>query len=226
MSIEVCGLNVFYGDFHALHDVSLTIPDGAMTGIVGANGHGKSTLLKAICGLLRPRSGTITWNGDRIDGLDAPTLVTRGLVHVAEARHLFPDMTVRENLMLGAYAVRDRGAIRARLDQVFALYPRLAERQSQTAGTLSGGEAQMLALGRGMMSGATVMAIDEPSLGLAPALTEMMLDTIQAINAAGTTILLVEQSLSLIADRVSLIYEIEEGQVRPATLTDTAEPGA
>lgn len=217
MSIEVSALNVFYGDFHALHDVSLHVPEGSMTGIVGANGHGKSTLLKAICGLLRPRSGTITWRGERIDGLDAPDLVARGIVHVAEARHLFVDMTVRENLMLGAYATRDRAAVRTRLDRVFALYPRLAERQGQVAGTLSGGEAQMLALGRGMMAGAELMAIDEPSLGLAPALTELMLDTIAAINAAGTTILLVEQSLPLIAGRVSPVYEIEEGKVRPAS---------
>ena len=213
MNIEVSGLNVFYGDFHALHDVSLTVPSGSLTGIVGANGHGKSTLLKAICGLLRPKSGQITQDGERIDGLSAPDLVARGIVHVAEVRHLFPDMTVRENLMLGAYQQRSRSRIKAALERVFDLYPRLAERQTQIARTLSGGEAQMLALGRGMMSEARFMAIDEPSLGLAPVLTETMLDTIQKINAQGTTILLVEQSLSIIAERVSPIYEIEEGKI-------------
>lgn len=213
MNIEVADLNVFYGDFHALHDVSLSVPSGSLTGVVGANGHGKSTLLKAICGLLPPKSGLITQDGERIDGLSAPDLVARGIVHVAEVRHLFPDMTVRENLMLGAYQKRSGARVRAALERVFDLYPRLAERQTQAAGTLSGGEAQMLALGRGMMSEARFMAIDEPSLGLAPVLTETMLDTIQKINAQGTTILLVEQSLSLIADRVSRTYEIEEGKI-------------
>jgi branched-chain amino acid transport system ATP-binding protein len=222
MSIEVSHLNVFYADFHALHDVSLAIPAGSMTGVVGANGHGKSTLLKAICGLLSPRSGTITFEDERIDGLRAPDLVRKGIIHVPEARHLFQDMTVRENLMLGAFGCRDRKAIRNRLDQVYALYPRLAERQSQVAGTLSGGEAQMVALGRGMMSGARFMAIDEPSLGLAPALTEMMLDTIGAINEGGVTVLLVEQSLALIARRVRHLFEIEEGKVRGL---DPAEAG-
>lgn len=216
MPLEVRDLEVFYGDFHVLHGVSLRVETGRITGIVGANGHGKSTLLKTICGLVPARSGTILFEGERIDRLRAPDLVARGLVHVAEVRHLFPQMTVRENLMLGAYLPRGRAAARRNLERVYGLYPRLRERDRQRAGTLSGGEAQMLALGRGLMSEAVFLAIDEPSLGLAPGLTETMLDTIQAINAQGTTVLLVEQSLSLIADRVHVVHEIEEGRIAGA----------
>jgi branched-chain amino acid transport system ATP-binding protein len=213
MPLEIRDLEVFYGDFHVLHGVSLTVGDGRLVGVVGANGHGKSTLLKAISGLVPARSGTITFDGERIERLRAPDLVARGIVHVAEVRHLFPQMTVRENLMLGAYLPRGRRVAQRNLDRVYSLYPRLRERDRQFAGTLSGGEAQMLALGRGLMSEATFMAIDEPSLGLAPGLTATMLDTIQEINRQGTTVLLVEQNLSLIADRVDEIHEIEEGRI-------------
>lgn len=216
MLLEISGLDVFYGDFHVLHGVSLQVEAGRLVGIVGANGHGKSTLLKTICGLVPPRSGTITYRGERIDGLAAHQLVARGIVHVAEGRHLFPDMTVRENLTLGAYLPRGRRAMARNLDRVYALYPRLRERDRQIVGTLSGGEAQMLALARGLMTEAEFMAIDEPSLGLAPGLTGQMLDTIQSINAQGVTVLLVEQSLSLISDRVDRLYEIEEGRVGAA----------
>jgi branched-chain amino acid transport system ATP-binding protein len=213
MPLEIRDLEVFYGDFHVLHGVSLTVGDGRLVGVVGANGHGKSTLLKAISGLVPARSGTITFDGERIERLRAPDLVARGIVHVAEVRHLFPQMTVRENLMLGAYLPRGRRVAQRNLDRVYSLYPRLRERDRQFAGTLSGGEAQMLALGRGLMSDARFMAIDEPSLGLAPGLTATMLDTIQEINRQGTTVLLVEQNLSLIADRVDEIHEIEEGRI-------------
>jgi branched-chain amino acid transport system ATP-binding protein len=213
MSLEIRDLEVFYGDFHVLHGVTLTVGDGRLVGVVGANGHGKSTLLKAICGLVPARAGTITFEGERIERLRAPDLVARGIVHVAEVRHLFPQMTVRENLLLGAYLPRGRRLARRNLDRVYGLYPRLRERDRQLAGTLSGGEAQMLALGRGLMSEARFMAIDEPSLGLAPGLTATMLDTIQEINRQGTTVLLVEQNLALIADRVDEIHEIEEGRI-------------
>ena len=128
MSLSIRGMNVFYDDFHVLHDVSLDVDDGQLIGIVGANGHGKSTLLKAICGLVPPRTGTITYRGERIDHLAAPDLVARGIVHVAEQRHLFSDMTVRENLMLGAYLPRGRGALARNLERGYSLYPRLAER--------------------------------------------------------------------------------------------------
>lgn len=211
--LEVEGINVFYDDFHVLHDVSLTIAAGEAVGLIGANGHGKSTLLKAICGLLPIASGTVLFEGERVDGLSAPELVERGLVYVAEERHLFPDMSVRENLLLGAYRPRARRQQAANLDRVFSLYPRLKERQGQLAKTLSGGEAQMLALGRGLMSAARFMAIDEPSLGLAPNLVSDMLGTIGRINEAGMTVLLVEQNTAQLRAFIERVYLLEEGHV-------------
>jgi len=213
MPLEVRDLHVFYDDFHVLHGISLDVAEGELVGIVGANGHGKSTLLKAICGLTPVRSGTVRYRDERVDNVPAPVLVSKGLVYVPEVRNLFNDMTVRENLLLGAYLQRDRARIQQTLAEVFELYPRLGERAHQMAGTLSGGEAQMLALGRGLMSNARFMAIDEPSLGLAPALTESMLDTIAKINRSGVTVLIVEQSLSLIRDHVHRLYQIEEGKI-------------
>ena len=213
MLLEVRDLHVFYDDFHVLHGVSLDVGEGELVGIVGANGHGKSTLLKAICGLAPVRSGTVRYQQVRTDNMSAPDLVAKGLVYVPEVRNLFNDMSVRENLLLGAYLLRDAAQIRQNLSRVFDLYPRLKERANQQAGTLSGGEAQMLALGRGLMSDARFMAIDEPSLGLAPALTEVMLDTITKINRSGVTVLIVEQSLSLIRDHVRCLYRIEEGKL-------------
>ena len=211
--LEVEGINVFYDDFHVLHDVSLTIAAGEAVGLIGANGHGKSTLLKAVCGLLPIASGTVLFEGERVDGLSAPELVERGLVYVAEERHLFPDMSVRENLLLGAYRPRARRQQAANLDRVFSLYPRLKERQGQLAKTLSGGEAQMLALGRGLMSAARFMAIDEPSLGLAPNLVSDMLGTIGRINEAGMTVLLVEQNTAQLRAFIERVYLLEEGHV-------------
>lgn len=211
--LEVDGINVFYDDFHVLHDVSLNITGGEAVGLIGANGHGKSTLLKAICGLLPIASGTILFEGDRIDGMSTPELVERGIVYVAEERHLFRDMTVRENLLLGAYRPRAQRQREASLDKVFSLYPRLCERQSQLAKTLSGGEAQMLALGRGLMSAARFMAIDEPSLGLAPNLVSDMLATIGRVNEEGMTVLLVEQNTAQLRAFIERIYLLEEGHV-------------
>jgi branched-chain amino acid transport system ATP-binding protein len=204
-------IEVYYDDFHVLHGVSLEVAKGELVGVVGANGHGKSTLLKAICGLVPVRSGEVGYGGTQINTLSAPERVARGLVYVAEDRRLFPDMTVRENLLLGAYLERGRRKERETLARIFDLYPRLAERQGQIARTLSGGEAQMLALGRGLMSAPDLIAIDEPSLGLAPKLVESMLATIAGLKAAGTTILLVEQSLGLIEGIVDRVYVLEEG---------------
>lgn len=211
--LEVDCINVFYGDFHVLHDVSVTVGEGEAVGVIGANGHGKSTLLKAVCGLIPVRSGEIRFAGERIAGLDAATLVRRGLVYVAEDRRLFPEMTVYENLVLGAYAPEARKRRRANMDRVFDLYPRLKERQGQRASTLSGGESQMLALGRGLMSNARLLAIDEPSLGLAPNLVHAMLETIRRVHRSGTTVLMVEQNLSELKDSVSRIYRLEEGSI-------------
>jgi len=222
--LEVSDLHVFYEQFHVLQGVSLEVGQGEAVGLVGANGHGKSTLLKAISGLLPIAAGEIRYQGERVEGLDAPELVKRGLVYVAEERHLFLDMTVRENLMLGAYLPRAHARRARNLELVFQLFPRLAERQRQSARTLSGGEAQMLALARGLMSAAEFMAIDEPSLGLAPNLVHNMLDTIARINETGITVLLVEQNTSQLERFVDRVYMLEEGRiVYQGTLADLKE---
>jgi branched-chain amino acid transport system ATP-binding protein len=206
-------INVFYDDFHILHGVSLDVGKGELVGVVGANGHGKSTLLKAVCGLVPVASGDIVYQGKSIIGQSISSLVSGGLVYVAEDRRLFPDMSVRENLLLGAFLDRGREREKESLAHVFHLYPRLEERQDQLARTLSGGEAQMLALGRGLMSAPSLLAIDEPSLGLAPKLVDGMLETIALLKRQGTTILLVEQSLGLIEGIVDRIYRLEEGVI-------------
>jgi branched-chain amino acid transport system ATP-binding protein len=211
--LEVREINVFYDQFHVVQDVSLTVDAGRAIGIVGPNGHGKSTLLKALCGLVPVRSGQIRLLGERIDGLSAPDIVERGMVYVAEERHLFPDMTVGENLRLGAYLPRGRQRVRQNLDRVFDLFPRLRERDAQLARTLSGGEAQMLALARGLMSAADCMAIDEPSLGLAPRVVDEMLDAITRINQDGITVLLVEQNTSRIERFLHQIHALEDGRI-------------
>lgn len=211
--LEIQQINAFYGDFHVLHDASLAVKKGELVAVVGANGHGKSTLLKAICGLTPARSGSIYFDGTSVGGMKAPDLVARGLVYVAEDRRLFRDMSVLENLLLGSFLKRGRLMEKENLDRVFTLYPRLHERQHQLCRTLSGGESQMVALGRGLMSAPSFLAIDEPSLGLAPNLTETMLETIDQLNQDGLTILIVEQGLSLIEDIVQRTYTIEEGVI-------------
>jgi branched-chain amino acid transport system ATP-binding protein len=210
--LKVEGLNVYYDQFHVIQDLSLEVLAGEAVGLVGPNGHGKSTLLKAICGLLPIASGKVSFKGEQINGRSAPDLVQRGLVYVAEDRRLFPEMTVRENLMLGAYLSRGQERKDENLRLVFGLYPRLKEREDQLANTLSGGEAQMLALGRGLMSAADFMAIDEPSFGLAPNLVRTMLDTIESIKKSGITIMLVEQNTSQLEKFIDRVYVLEEGK--------------
>ena len=211
--LEVDRIHVFYDDFHVLHSVSLNVRPGEAVGVVGANGHGKSTLLKAICGLIPVRSGAIHFDGENVNRLETPALVRRGMVYVAEDRRLFLDMTVQENLLLGAYLPRARKEKDTNLALVFDLFPRLRERKNQIAKTLSGGEAQMLALGRGLMSAARFMAIDEPSFGLAPNLVHDMLRTIRRVNEMGITVLLVEQHLAQLENVISRVYRLEEGEI-------------
>ncbi|ARH13318.1 TPA: ABC transporter ATP-binding protein [Pseudomonas aeruginosa] len=211
--LRVESIHAGYGDFRVLHGVSLDVGQGQAVGVVGPNGHGKSTLLKAVCGLLPVSQGRVIFDGEDITALDTQQRVERGLAYVAEDRRLFGDMSVLENLQLGAYLPRARRLRKQNLERVFALYPRLAERRDQLARTLSGGEAQMLALGRGLMSAATCLAIDEPSLGLAPKLIESLLLTIAEINREGTTVLLVEQNLALIAPLMQRAYGLEEGHL-------------
>ena len=209
--LEVANLNVFYDEFHVLHDVSMHVAEDEAVALIGANGHGKSTLMKAICGLIPIRSGDVTFEGKRLNGLSASEIVKQGLVYVAEDRRLFPDMTVRENLDLGAYLPHARKRKIENLNLVFELYPQLKERQGQVARTLSGGEAQMLALARGLMSAAKFMAIDEPSFGLAPNLVQNMLRTIARINKEGITVLLVEENTTQLETFIDRVYFLEEG---------------
>ena len=215
--LEVDDIHVFYDDFHVLHSVSLNVDCGEAVGLVGANGHGKSTLLKAICGLIPVRSGTIRFDGEIVNRLGTPALVRRGMVYVAEERHLFQDMTVLENLLLGAYLPRARKEKDSNLALVFDLYPKLRERKDQMARTLSGGEAQMLALGRGLMSAARFLTIDEPSFGLAPNLVHDMLRTVRRVNEMGITVLLVEQHLAQLGHVISRVYRLEEGEIAGET---------
>ncbi|APZ50782.1 ABC transporter ATP-binding protein [Salipiger abyssi] len=221
--LEVDRINVSYGDFHVLHDVSLKVEKGEMVAVLGANGHGKSTLLKALCGLLPIQSGTVRYEGSDITRLASTELVQRGLVYVAEDRRLFRDMTVLDNLMLGAFNTRAWKCREKTLDQVFALYPRLEERRHQLCRHLSGGEAQMVALGRGLMSKPHLLVIDEPSLGLAPNLTAQMMETIHDLNRAGMTILLVEQNAALLTGHISRSYVIEEGVIAQGDLSAFGE---
>src|SRR5215212_399325 len=187
-------VNVFYGAIHALRDVSLVVNKGEVVTLIGANGAGKSTTLRAITGLLTPRSGRITFEGHDITGIPAHKLVARGISMSPEGRGVFANLTVLENLEMGAYLSADKAAVQRGLDRGFAMFPRLAERRKQPAGTLSGGEQQMLAMARALMSRPKLLLLDEPSLGLAPIVCRTIFETIDEIKAEGTTVLLVEQN--------------------------------
>jgi len=186
-------IQVAYGKVQALWDVTLSVPDGEIVALVGANGAGKTTLLKTVSGILRRQSGSITFDGKHIEEASPPEIVKYGIVHVPEGRKLFPEMTVIDNLLMGAYTI-PQSERPQRLDRVFSVFPVLKERQKQIAGTLSGGEQQMVAIGRGMMAGPKLLMLDEPSLGLAPILVEEVFGVITEINRLGVTVLLVEQN--------------------------------
>ena len=211
MMLKVDDIHVYYGQIHAIKGVSFEVHEGEVVSLIGANGAGKSTVLKTISGLLRPKSGTITFLGNDITHTEAYKLVNRGLAQVPEGRRIFLQMTVRENLDMGAYTQKD--VSEADMEEVFRRFPRLKEREKQIAGTLSGGEQQMLAMGRAMMSHPKLLMLDEPSMGLAPILVEQIFDIIREFHAAGTTILLVEQNAGkalAIADRA---YVLEQGRI-------------
>jgi len=196
-----------------LKGVSLTVPEGGIVALLGANGAGKSTTLKAISGLLRPKAGRILLDGEGLERLAATDIVERGVVHVPEGRKLFPEMTVRDNLLLGGFWRGARPRQTERLEQVFGIFPRLRERERQMAGTLSGGEQQMVAIGRGLMAGPRVLMLDEPSLGLAPILVEEMFRVIGEINRTGVTVLLVEQNTEHALAIASRGFVLESGRV-------------
>ena len=211
--LRVSGLQTFYGDLQALHGVTLEVPEGEIVSVIGSNGAGKTTTLMTISGVLRPRRGEIEFAGRRIDHLKPADIVEAGLGHVPEGRQLFPTMTVEENLILGACTHRARETREETLERVYTLFPRLPERHRQSAGTLSGGEQQMVAIGRGLMSRPRLLMLDEPSLGLSPMLVKAIFDIIQEINRAGATILLVEQNVFRALKLSHRGYVLENGRI-------------
>ena len=211
--LTVTSLDAYYGQFHVLKDVSIEVKEGEVAVMLGPNGHGKSTLLKAICGLAERVKGKIEYQGRDITGLPAEKLVNQGVIYIAENRELFPQMTVLENLKLGAYSKNARQHEKVNLDKVFGLFPRLAERKKQLASTMSGGEARMLAIARGLMSNADFLCVDEPSLGLQPNLRLEVFNIIREVNRQGKTILLVEQNIPQITEMADKLYVLEEGRI-------------
>ena len=211
--LKVNNLNAFYGQSHVLRNVSVSVKQGEVVVMLGPNGHGKSTLLKSICGLVDQTEGSITYQDRDISGLATEKIVNLGLIYIAENRELFPHMTVLENLKLGAYSKNARAHEKENLERVFSLFPRLVDRKKQFASTMSGGEARMLAVARGLMSNADFLCIDEPSLGLQPSLRLEIFATIQQISAQGKTVLLVEQNIPQIAEMADRIYVMEEGRI-------------
>ena len=210
--LEVDGIDVFYGRVQALRKVTLSVDEGEIVSLIGSNGAGKTTTLRAISGLTPPSAGSIRLRGEEITRTPAEVIVGKGIGHAPEGRRIFARMTVRENLDLGAYMRRD-GQTRVDLERVFTLFPRLKERQGQIAGTLSGGEQQMLAIGRALMSKPQLLLLDEPSLGLAPILVETIFQVIRDINATGTTVLLIEQNALKALAIASRAYVLETGRI-------------
>ena len=209
--LELKGLSVYYGGIHALQGIDLKVDDGKIITLIGANGAGKSTTLNSIIGLVKPTSGKVIWNGEDISGKDPKDIVSRGLVLIPEGRRIFPNLTVNENLTLGAYAKNDKAEIEKERQRCFELFPRLKERHKQQGGTLSGGEQQMLSVARGLMSRPKILMLDEPSLGLAPIISKMIFDIIKEINQEGTTILLVEQNAHAALEIADYAYVLETG---------------
>ena len=211
MILNVDNINVYYGQIHALKDVSLEVNEGEVVALIGANGAGKSTTLKTISGLMHAKSGDIKFMNESIAKTEAYKLVSKGLAHVPEGRRIFLQLTVLENLEMGAYT---RGKVsKADLDDVFQRFPRLFERKNQIAGTLSGGEQQMLAMGRALMSHPKLLMLDEPSMGLAPILVAQIFDIIKELNRSGTTILLVEQNAEMALEVAHRAYVLESGRI-------------
>ena len=218
--LELENVHTYYGHIHALKGVSLTVEEGEIVTLIGANGAGKSTTLKTISGLLRPREGRIRLSGEDLSAYKAHDIVSKGVVQVPEGRRVFASLTVQENLEMGAYTQRSSDGLRDGIERGFTLFPRLKERRNQVAGTLSGGEQQMLAMGRALMANPKVLLLDEPSMGLAPVLVDSIFDTIKQLHKEGTTILLVEQNARMALQIANRGYVIQTGVV---VLSDTAE---
>jgi len=211
--LEVANVHTYYGQIHALKGISLNVDQGEIVTLIGANGAGKSTTLKTISGLLRPRQGAIRLNGQDLGKLPAHRIVEQGIVHVPEGRRVFGRLTVEENLEMGAYSRTDNAGIGQSLENVFGLFPRLKERRGQVAGTLSGGEQQMLATGRALMANPQLLLMDEPSMGLAPVLVDSIFETIEGLHKSGTTILLVEQNARMALQVADRGYVMQSGEI-------------
>lgn len=211
--LSIQDLNVYYGSIHALKGVSLEVNEGEIVTLIGANGAGKSTLLKTLSGLLKPKEGTIHYQENLISGKPAQTIVKMGVSQVPEGRRVFADMSVEENIELGAYLRKDKSEIAQDFQKVYTIFPRLYERRKQTAGTLSGGEQQMLAMGRAIMARPKLLLLDEPSMGLAPLMVKTIFETVKEISKSGTTILLVEQNAHIALSIADRGYVIETGRV-------------
>ena len=218
--LRLDGIEAGYGDLVAVRDVSLEVRAGELVALIGSNGAGKTTTLRAICGLIRLRRGIVELDGARIDGLSSAAIVGRGVAHVPEGRQLFPSMTVRENLELGARTPEGRRRRSETLERVYALFPLLAERHAQLAGTLSGGEQQMAAIGRALMARPRILMLDEPSLGLAPVVVGAIFENLVTINRDGTTVLLVEQNVLRALRLCARAYVLENGIVTLAGTRD------
>ena len=218
--LKIQQLRVSYGGIQALRGIDLEVPDGKIVTLIGANGAGKSTTLRTISGLLKPKTGSITFLGQDIAGVRAHEIVKKGISQVPEGRRVFAEMTVMENLDLGAFVRKDKAGIQQDLKHVFELFPRLEERKNQSAGTLSGGEQQMLAMGRALMSRPKLLLLDEPSMGLAPLLIKEIFNIIVDINKSGTTVLLVEQNANMALSIANRAYVLETGRI---TLSGSAK---
>lgn len=218
--LEIEKVHTFYGEIHALKGVSLIVDQGEIVSLIGANGAGKSTLLKTTSGLLRPRSGSIRLNGEDLTQYPPHKIVAKGVVQVPEGRRVFGRLTIAENLEMGAFAISDQKLVKNNLERVFKLFPRLKERCKQVAGTLSGGEQQMLATGRALMANPRILLMDEPSMGLAPVLVESIFEIIRQLYTEGTTVLLVEQNARMALQIAGRGYVLQSGSV---IMTGTAE---
>lgn len=218
--LEIHDVDTFYGPNHVLRSLSLEVKQGEIVTLLGANAAGKTTTMKTIFGIVKPKSGTITFKGERIDTVDTDQIIMRGLSLVPEARRVFPRMTVYENLQMGAFLNNDRATIEQDIGRMYALFPRLKERAKQVAGTLSGGEQQMLAMGRALMARPQLICMDEPSMGLSPILVQTVFDTIQEIRKQGVTVFLVEQNAFMALNVADRGYVLQQGQI---VLTDTAK---
>ncbi len=211
--LEIHDMHSYYGSIHALRGISLTVEQGEVVTLIGSNGAGKTTTLRSIHGVLPPREGKVVFDGQEIQGTPAHGMISKGIAQSPEGRKIFPRMTVTENLEMGAYHRNDRAEIGQDMDRAFDLFPRLKERMKQEAGTMSGGEQQMLAIGRALMSRPKLLLLDEPSMGLSPVLVERIFDIIREINAQGTTILLVEQNANIALEVATRGYVLESGNI-------------